>query len=388
MELKRLRVYEDKRPGLGLGGAPAARELSLEVGPSEDRARPGERVQSEDSARRPSRTPQGNQSKYWCFTKHFGTMEELEKTNTGVDEMIDQLDSFDDKMKKLFEKGSITYVVYQLEKGKKTGRLHLQGYIEFAKRLRMTAITKLVGFQCHWAKRLGTAVQASNYCKKGDDLPGGRFMLETRELGTLSTEEDGPSLKGQMIKAMKEGKTELEIMDEFTPCWMANHNAVKKFIAAHPKKEERKDVGAHCFWGPPGTGKSTKCAEIAGQAEAKGYKGIYYKDASKWWPKYNGEEIVIFEEFPKEPELAWDVLLRLTDPQPRGDVQCDQKGGDVTFRGRLMLFNSNLHPRDWYPKQAEKSALLRRFKTIELMKEVWQKTDENGDFVVKDKFEW
>lgn len=296
-----------------------------------------------------------------------------------VEEVFEDYVAFEDHMKQLYESGTITYAVFQIEKGKKTGRIHIQGYLELAKRNRLTALRKKIPFQIHWDKRRGTAIQASNYCKKGPEEEGGRYSGETIELGTLSTEEDGPSLKGQMIKAIKAGMPKDQVMEEFTPTWMQNHNAVDKYYDRRRVHDERKGVRCALFWGPAGAGKSYKCKELAKQAEAKGLQGVYQKThhPGGWWPNYKGEQIVIMEDFDyKDPDIPFRTLLKLME---EGTMDVPIKGGFTQFRGKLLLFNANADVADWYPKQADKDALRRRFESVVFM-DTRPEFKENGEF--------
>lgn len=66
-----------------------------------------------------------------------------------------------------FKDARVRFVIFQLEKGKKSGRLHYQGYAEFTTTMRMAALQKLAP-KAHWKARRGTAQQAADYCRKDD----------------------------------------------------------------------------------------------------------------------------------------------------------------------------------------------------------------------------
>lgn len=57
------------------------------------------------------------------------------------------------------------YLVCQVEEAPETGKLHLQGYVEFKNPRSIGKIKKIMP-GAHLERRLGTAKQASDYCKK------------------------------------------------------------------------------------------------------------------------------------------------------------------------------------------------------------------------------
>jgi len=85
------------------------------------------------------------------------------------------------KLTQLVANGKATYIVFQHEICPKTGKEHLQGYVEFGRSQRWNKLTVEVGrdFRPHIEPRNGTPQQASDYCKK----------LESRKPGTEPFED-------------------------------------------------------------------------------------------------------------------------------------------------------------------------------------------------------
>lgn len=67
----------------------------------------------------------------------------------------------------LQEHKQIKYLVYGIEEAK-SGTPHLQGYIVFGKQLRFNAVRRMLPRGAHIERTRGTSLQASDYCKKGD----------------------------------------------------------------------------------------------------------------------------------------------------------------------------------------------------------------------------
>lgn len=85
--------------------------------------------------------------RFWCFTLH---------------EPGDQF-SLEDKLAE--RKAMIRYAVWQVEACPKTGKIHLQGYVELVRGQRMTWLKKIHP-KIHLEVRKGTQKQAIDYCKK------------------------------------------------------------------------------------------------------------------------------------------------------------------------------------------------------------------------------
>lgn len=90
--------------------------------------------------------PRPAAAKDWCFT--------LNNPKPHHEKKIRRLD--------------YSYLVFQVEIGAE-GTPHIQGFIQFQEKKRLSAIKKLVSKRVHWEKRRGTPQEASHYCKKPVD---------------------------------------------------------------------------------------------------------------------------------------------------------------------------------------------------------------------------
>lgn len=75
----------------------------------------------------------------------------------------------DDTIRQCIGKGA-TYVGIGIETCPSTGRIHFQGYIEFATGRSMSAISKIIGFSPHLEVARGKPEQNVEYCKKDGDF--------------------------------------------------------------------------------------------------------------------------------------------------------------------------------------------------------------------------
>lgn len=112
------------------------------------------------------------QTRDWCFTLHFDN-EEMAYNLSGR--------AVSDNFK--VDKPGFKYVIYQLERGEDTGRLHWQGFIRFTKHTPYDTVQGYFDEECvhpynvnpYIKGREGTPDQARNYCLKEETRVVGPF---------------------------------------------------------------------------------------------------------------------------------------------------------------------------------------------------------------------
>lgn len=104
-------------------------------------------------------------SAYWCFT-----------INNPEEKDCKQL-------LKLYEDGHATYVVVGREQGEEKKTKHLQGYVEFRIRQRLSSVKRMCTAlgRAHLETRRGTSEQASAYCKKDGDYDEDSNLSESKQ---------------------------------------------------------------------------------------------------------------------------------------------------------------------------------------------------------------
>lgn len=102
--------------------------------------------------------------------------------------------------------------------------------------------------------------------------------------------------------------------------------------------------------GEPGSGKSRFANEYPGTK--------YWKPRGQWWDGYNGEDVVILDDF--YGWVPYDELLRVCDRYP---LKVPVKGAFVEFVSKTVIITSNKRPEEWYDKEKipDQSAMWRRF---------------------------
>lgn len=227
-----------------------------------------------------------------------------------------------------------TYCVFQLEMAPTTGQLHWQGYAEFNMPMRFTALHKLDGLEtAHFEARKGTAKQASDYCKKEGALAP--FV----EWGTLSSQGARSDLVA-VFEAAKNAPRLRDVAEEHPASFIRytrGINAVRSMFQVQRSWVTR----LYFYIGRSGCGKTRAASVHSDEA--------YWKPPGKWWDGYDGQEVVICDEF-YGSTMPFSELLRLCDRHP---LRVETKGGSVQFLAKKLIFTSNQHPQHWY--NAEKT---------------------------------
>ena len=250
-------------------------------------------------------------------------------------------------------------LIYQLEEGL-NGTIHVQGYLETFSPVRLSKIKNLFP-KVHAERRKGNRLQAVQYVTKEDTRKDGPWIYHHKGLsleeyiGSLSSSKERRSSLEDIKAKLDGGCSENIIADEFFTDWVRHFKAFReyKLLKTKPRNSFDKLI---VILGPSGTGKSKFCMDQ--------YPNAYWKQRSNWWDGYNGEEVVILDEF--YGWLPFDLLLRLCDRYP---LLLERKGGQVQCEATTVVITSNLVPQDWYQK-GYKPALYRRISTILYMPEM------------------
>lgn len=155
--------------------------------------------------------------------------------------------------------------------------------------------------------------------------------------------------------------------------WDNNFTAMTKYPRMYNQYREAKGMGMRdgkspvvclVFWGPAGGGKSPAARlQATDYASKSGWRWwIRAGQENLWWSGYNGEEIVILDEF--EPaDVPINTLKLWLDPGP---CQVAGKGqGYIQLSARLFIITCQHHPKDWYAaKESDQKALAKRITKI------------------------
>jgi len=243
--------------------------------------------------------------------------------NNPLKKDIDQLKLFDCKRHRCC-----------LEVGE-SGTPHLQGAITFTRGYRLTQLKKL-NEKIHWAIAI---VNDFNYETKGESV----IEIDNREQGTRT------DLK-EVAKELIEGKSIKEVSLIYPGTFIKYHKGIEKFHDLH-SDERNWEMKVHIRWGKSGTGKTRYVYD--------NYKSIYPKPVGKWWDFYDGQEVVLIDDFDPEHshDMVFDYWLRLLDRYP---MTVELKGSSRQFNSKIIYITSNFNPKSWFIGRKNRDAFFRR----------------------------
>ena len=224
--------------------------------------------------------------------------------------------SFDTDKELSFEKDNVRYICYGRERCPTTDREHYQGFAIFKRTCRIPKAKCWLG-GCdgtHLEPRRGTRDQARAYCRKsgGDFFEWGVFDAMTKE-----------DLFKQPISYLKK---------EYPEFYCRYHRGLEKLQEKGPKW---RDVKVTVLWGDTGTGKTRQVME----------KDDVYKidHPYTWWDGYEGEKILLLDDFQK-CGLSRSYLLNLLDGY-RLRLEC--KGSHTWACWNEVYITTNYNPDSW-----------------------------------------
>lgn len=230
------------------------------------------------------------------------------------------------------------YIVVGEEVGA-SGTPHLQGYVEWGKAKRLTAL-KALDPRIHWEARKGTAKQAATYCKKD-----GKF----HERGTAS--EQGKRSDLDVVGAMIVAGAPIETVAAAYPGTYIKYAKGIQALKATTLKHRTAKPTITWTWGLAGVGKSRSVIEA--------HPSHYIKDGTQWWDGYTQQEAIIIDDF-DHARWPYRDLLRLLD---RYEYQGQVKGGYVPINSPFIHITAEKAPHDLW-RDNELAQVLRRIDKI------------------------
>lgn len=288
-----------------------------------------------------------SRSKYLLFITYFPmTQPPLAKNQVWT--LFDVTDEQIIVLEQLVMTGQASYCVFGKEICPKTKKEHLQGYTEFIKKTRVTAVRKLFLIKeqaFHMEARKGTPLEAAEYCKKDKNF---------KEYGVITGPGQGQGKRSDLTSAMgmvKSGMPMLEIAETIPGTWSRNHKALSLYKQLLVNKRDKHTICV-VLYGASNAGKTNMIKDLYPDAcwITKGVSGV-------WYDNYNQEEVVVYDEF--KGWMPFTMFKRIVDASP---LNMDAKGSHRVFNSKIVIFLSNKPPQEWWdlPDEVDKQALEKR----------------------------
>lgn len=260
-------------------------------------------------------------SKYrnWCFTSY----------------KIDDLEPW-----------GYSYVVGGLETCPTTGRVHIQGYIEFKNAVYLSGAQKRIGDKvCHCAPRYekSTAAQAAEYCKKDGDY---------FENGTITNQGARTDLKTIKDNILNHKSNIRDMLENDT---IINHQQLRfaESLQKYVRPQKREPPQVFWFYGDTGTGKTRFVYDNEDDI-------FRVEPGFEWYDGYIGQEAVLFDELRGEIKLS--TLLCITDRYP---LSLKIKTSFTQWKPKRIYITSCKSPEECYKNCHENiGQLLRRITEV------------------------
>jgi hypothetical protein len=276
----------------------------------------------------------------------------------------------------VFNPDTMKYLLYAPEVCPKTGKDHWQTYIVWRFQKTMTASLKNLEYvkHPHHEQCLGSYESNLNYIKgpyvspdKSKTKPYNPDWKEFGQVPSKGQRTDLIELKDSMAKGDitvdEILMTKPDIFHLYGRTLFALEDALLR------KKHRTWMTQCDWFYGPTGVGKSHHA--FAGYDEKTHY--IWTHDKG-WWDGYNGQAIVIMNDF--RGKIEYNELLQLIDKWPH---KVSRRGREPTqFRAQKIIITSSLHPSEVYNKRNVEDSLDQLYRRIKLHK----LSNENDDFIV------
>lgn len=272
------------------------------------------------------------QSRFWCLT---------------INNPVSQIQALPD---------GVRYLVSGEEVGE-NGTPHLQVYLEL-KRAQRAAYVKKIYPTAHIEVRMGSGLDAANYCKKGEQPKeewknekheGPNWGLNAKFLEFGDADKVGQA-KGKrndldiICRKVVDNASMREIAEEAPATFVRNYRGIAALRTVLRTPKEFRNLEVHLYIGKTRSGKSYH-AKMS-------HPGSFTKPVGKglWFDGYDWESTVIIDEFRGQYPLS--DMLQILDPYK---VRVEVKGGHTFLEADLIILTSNDHPTSWYQDHTEES---------------------------------
>lgn len=137
--------------------------------------------------------------------------------------------------------------------------------------------------------------------------------------------------------------------------FIRHYSALRRIHADNMVLNERADIQVSLFWGEPGSGKTRRAFEEAGE-------DVFVKNpCTKWWDGYRGQAAVIIDDFDGRSIRA-TYLKNWLD---RYKCSVEIKGGSIPLCATRIWITSNFSLGEWFDNEMDREAIRRRIHRIE-----------------------
>ncbi len=275
----------------------------------------------------------------------------------------------------------VTFLTWQLEKGEKKQKLHLQGYVELDRSRYVSWLHKRISATAGFIVARGTCEQASVYVHKEKTRQQGPWTLGQPSKGVgHRTDLD------EYYEAIARGDTARKMAVEHRVCFARYPRVYEKLRALYRPKYDPRDEATKVILliGKTGCGKTLSVYKQ--WADSDDFYEIPLTTSGLWYDGYDQHKYVLMDDFSgANKHVGISILLKLLDTYPRNVAT---KGGFTWYNPQRIIMTSNIHPYRWYDfygREEEYDALARRICNVVFFDEHNEPYEAPDDFWEKGK---
>lgn len=233
-------------------------------------------------------------------------------------------------------KDDLRYAIWSLERAPSTGRLHVQGYLEFKVGMRLSAVQRFLSADtCHLEGRRGTRYQAIEYCRKSDSHVAGPW-----EVGHSGINPGKRTDLHEITDRICGGLSLGDMVEEYPVQFVRYGRGLKDLYheLARQRQSKWREVQVMVYWGDTGTGKTRLAVEEGGDSLYSLPQGDRF-----WLDGYEGQRTLLIDDY--YGWIKYGLFLKLLDGHK---ISLPVKGGFVPAEWTKVIITSNKSPASWY----------------------------------------
>lgn len=255
----------------------------------------------------------------------------------------------------------IRYLITQYEYGD-SGTPHLQGYVWFQTRKRLSAVRRLLP-RANWLPARGTAQQNKTYCSKEEGRIAGPW-----EIGTIPANNGHRNVTSMKYATLQddldEGMKLKEVSTSHFEMFLKHNKSIQQYRLQQMEPRDFKTTVIFMY-GPAGAGKT----HFVKEQDPKYWR----KPLKHWFDAYDGEETVLYDDFVSTNYGSITGHLAAFD---KYKYTPKVHFGFCQWRPRVIFITSNLLPEELFPElQTKAPALVKAF---------WERVEFIIQFGVRD----
>lgn len=230
----------------------------------------------------------------------------------------------------------------------KEGTPHIQGAVFFSDEISRKNLSKILP-RANLQIMKGTW-EDQDYCLKDGCI--------IRNDGTGSVQGKRRDIDAMMVD-VKAGASDVELIEKYPNTFSRTMKMVDRYREATDKRFRNWMTEGVWIYGPTKVGKS----EMAFENYHPDTHYVHEIEDKGWWDRYNGQDIVIFNDF--RGQISYDAMLTLLDRWPKFVPKRGR--APVPFLAKKVIITSSLSPEECYHRRAENDSieqLLRRLTVI------------------------